>query len=120
MQEMKDAKTPAAGGALDPVCGMTVDPARSAGRHEHMGTVYYFCCEGCRAKFAADPEKYLAPAATREGHGESDAPLLSIGGSSAGSSSSGSSTGGAAGGIPASGGDGGGTLLTIGSGPSRA
>ena len=58
---------PAGGGAparltaTDPVCGMTVDPAAAKHRAEHEGVAYAFCCEGCRAKFAADPAKYLAP-----------------------------------------------------------
>jgi P-type Cu+ transporter len=43
----------------DPVCGMTVDPAKSTHRHAHDGHDYFFCCAGCRGKFAADPEKYL-------------------------------------------------------------
>ena len=43
--------------ALDPVCGMTVDPARAAGHVEHDGTTYYFCSKGCVAKFTADPEE---------------------------------------------------------------
>ena len=43
----------------DPVCGMTVDPDAGKPRHEHGGHVYHFCSEGCRAKFAADPAKYL-------------------------------------------------------------
>jgi Cu+-exporting ATPase len=47
--------------ALDPVCGMTVDPAKAAGSHEHGGVKYYFCGKGCLARFQADPEKYLAP-----------------------------------------------------------
>ena len=47
--------------AKDPVCGMTVDPATSQHRHEHAGETYYFCCDGCRGKFAADPEGYLKP-----------------------------------------------------------
>jgi P-type Cu+ transporter len=51
-----------AGGAIDPVCGMTVDPAKTAHRHEHDGRTYYFCCGGCRAKFAADPARYVQPA----------------------------------------------------------
>ena len=42
----------------DPVCGMDVDPGRPAARHEHDGRTYYFCCEGCRNLFKADPEKY--------------------------------------------------------------
>ncbi len=45
----------------DPVCGMTVDPARAAGRVEHKGNTYYFCSKGCAAKFTADPERYLSP-----------------------------------------------------------
>ena len=43
----------------DPVCGMTVDPAAGKPSAEHDGHVYHFCCEGCRAKFAADPDAYL-------------------------------------------------------------
>ena len=45
--------------ALDPVCGMTVDPARAAHRHDHHGVTYVFCSAGCRAAFAADPHRYL-------------------------------------------------------------
>src|SRR6478609_9105291 len=45
---------------LDPVCGMTVDPATSKHRFEHHGKTFHFCSAGCRTKFAADPEKYLA------------------------------------------------------------
>ena len=41
----------------DPVCGMTVDPAAGKPRHEHGGRTFHFCSEGCRAKFAADPER---------------------------------------------------------------
>jgi Cu+-exporting ATPase len=45
--------------ATDPVCGMKVDPATPKHRFDHGGTTYDFCCGGCRAKFAADPAKYL-------------------------------------------------------------
>jgi Cu+-exporting ATPase len=59
---------PATGGATDPVCGMSVDPATAKHSTEHQGQTYYFCSNGCKTKFAADPEKYLhhhhdAPAA---------------------------------------------------------
>jgi P-type Cu+ transporter len=47
-------------GVRDPVCGMTVDPHTAAHRHVHHGRTHYFCSAGCRAKFAADPAKYLA------------------------------------------------------------
>src|SRR5579863_4871882 len=43
----------------DPVCGMTVDPAKTPHRHDYRRQTYYFCSAGCRGKFAADPEKYL-------------------------------------------------------------
>jgi Cu+-exporting ATPase len=46
----------------DPVCNMDVDPAHpKGGTHVHAGRTYYFCNPKCRAKFAAEPEKYLAP-----------------------------------------------------------
>ena len=44
--------------AIDPVCEMVVDPA-TARSAEVRGKTYYFCSEGCRAKFVADPDKYL-------------------------------------------------------------
>ncbi len=46
----------------DPVCGMTVDPHKTPHRAEHARRTYYFCAAGCRTKFLADPERYLAPA----------------------------------------------------------
>jgi Cu+-exporting ATPase len=54
----------AAATVKDPVCGMSVDPATAGHRAEHEGETYYFCSAGCRAKFVADPEKYLAPSKT--------------------------------------------------------
>jgi Cu+-exporting ATPase len=44
----------------DPVCGMTVTPA-SEHHYVHKNSDYYFCCQGCQSKFAADPEHYLNP-----------------------------------------------------------
>lgn len=46
-------------GVLDPVCGMTVDPATSKHRFEYRGETFHFCSAGCRTKFAADPASYL-------------------------------------------------------------
>jgi P-type Cu+ transporter len=48
-----------AGAAQDPVCGMTVDPARAAARREHAGETYVFCSKGCAQKFEAAPQNYL-------------------------------------------------------------
>jgi len=50
-------------GAIDPVCGMSVDPHTTPHRHTHQGHPYYFCSAGCRSKFAADPARYLLPTA---------------------------------------------------------
>jgi len=46
---------------LDPVCGMTVDPLKTAHHAEHEGHAFHFCSAGCRTKFVADPVKYLGP-----------------------------------------------------------
>ena len=46
--------------AIDPVCGMTVDPKIRCGQHEHKGQTYYFCSQDCLAKFKQDPEKWLS------------------------------------------------------------
>ena len=47
--------------AIDPICGMTVDPATAAGYHEHQGQRYYFCGLSCLERFKADPERALQP-----------------------------------------------------------
>ncbi|MDB6085366.1 MAG: copper-translocating P-type ATPase [Gammaproteobacteria bacterium] len=52
---------PTAEHARDPVCGMTVDPHTAKHRLEYEGETRYFCCDGCRTKFLADPHRYSAP-----------------------------------------------------------
>ncbi|WP_050898492.1 MULTISPECIES: heavy metal translocating P-type ATPase [Nitrospirillum] len=47
-------------GVKDPVCGMTVDPATAAHRAQVGDTTYWFCSNGCLAKFHADPGKYVS------------------------------------------------------------
>jgi P-type Cu+ transporter len=49
------------GAVIDPVCGVTVHTATARHRLEHGGTTFHFCCAGCHDKFAADPDRYLAP-----------------------------------------------------------
>jgi P-type Cu+ transporter len=46
---------------IDPVCGMTVDPARAPGKQKHGEETYYFCSRRCMVKFIADPEAFLKP-----------------------------------------------------------
>jgi xanthine dehydrogenase accessory factor len=48
--------------AVDPVCGMTVAVAADTPSAEHAGTTYWFCCPGCRGRFARDPSRFLASA----------------------------------------------------------
>lgn len=43
---------------IDPVCGMTVDPATALSA-EVDGQTYYFCARGCRKAFLTDPGSYL-------------------------------------------------------------
>jgi Cu+-exporting ATPase len=44
---------------------MLVDPHKTQHRAEHAGRPYYFCCAGCKAKFLANPQRYLAPEAAK-------------------------------------------------------
>ena len=64
--------------AIDLVCGMTVSKDTSH-RAQHRGADYYFCSDGCRRKFVADPEKYVGKlkddaAHDRHGHHHGHAP----------------------------------------------
>ena len=47
--------------AIDPICGMTVDPATAAGSHDHQGQRYYFCGLSCLERFKANPEQAILP-----------------------------------------------------------
>ena len=53
--------------AIDPVCGMTVDPTVARARNltvRHADTDYFFCGRGCKLDFEEDPERYLDPGYT--------------------------------------------------------
>ena len=60
---------PPATSVIDPVCGMTVDPANAAGSFEYQGKTYYFCSTHCVHRFSQNPESFLnktaAPAPTQ-------------------------------------------------------
>jgi Cu+-exporting ATPase len=64
------APEPSVGRVIDPVCGMSVNPATAkGGALDHDGRTYHFCSPRCRDRFAADPTKYLpakAPTATTD------------------------------------------------------
>ncbi len=44
--------------AIDPVCGMEVVAIETSLHADVDGTRYYFCSEGCRSSFLADPQRY--------------------------------------------------------------
>ncbi|MTV16391.1 MULTISPECIES: heavy metal translocating P-type ATPase [Bradyrhizobium] len=56
-----DAAPAEAAFAIDPVCGMKVNPATAKHRFSYKGEEYLFCSGRCRERFEADPEKYLKP-----------------------------------------------------------
>ena len=55
-----DVTPHAATTAIDPVCGMSVDPETATWKTDYKGQTYYFCAGSCRTKFIANPGKYLA------------------------------------------------------------
>jgi P-type Cu+ transporter len=65
---MMPAGAPQGGGELDPVCGMTVQPATAAGSYEHRGKTYYFCSKSCLEKFRTNPHYYATPPAQPTSH----------------------------------------------------
>ena len=54
--------------AIDPVCGMTVDPAKTPHHASHDSHDYHFCGARCRDRFVAAPMSFLGPK-------EPDAPM---------------------------------------------
>jgi YHS domain-containing protein len=45
--------------AVDPVCKMTVDENKAAGKSDYHGKTYYFCAIVCKTKFDRDPAAYV-------------------------------------------------------------
>ena len=56
--------------AIDPVCGMRVDPSVAADTRMYRGTTYHFCSAWCAKKFDADAAAYIAASQQR---GDDDA-----------------------------------------------
>lgn len=55
---MKTMKT-----AIDPVCGMKVEPAETTPSQEYQGRRFWFCSSRCQTAFAQAPERYVGNAA---------------------------------------------------------
>ena len=45
--------------AIDPVCGMEVDPLTAEYMSEYKDEIYYFCSPSCKISFDSEPEAYL-------------------------------------------------------------
>ncbi len=58
----KAAAAPAAGEVACPVSGEKFVPTAESPRSEYQGKSYAFCCAGCKKKFDAAPDKFLASA----------------------------------------------------------
>lgn len=54
-------EVPVATAVIDPVCGMEVTE-ESEWTAEYEGVTFYFCSEGCRDQFIAEPGKFLEAA----------------------------------------------------------
>ena len=44
---------------VDVICKMKIDKRTAEFKSEYKGKTYYFCMSGCKAKFDADPKKYI-------------------------------------------------------------
>lgn len=51
------AHGPGSGKVQDPVCGCWIDPKAAAAMSHCGGETYYFCDEGCKAKFEVSPQR---------------------------------------------------------------
>lgn len=49
---------------INPVCGVPIDKSNPKYVIEYKGEKVYFCCDGCKEQFVADPEKYMSRMAT--------------------------------------------------------
>ncbi|HEX8407553.1 MAG TPA: YHS domain-containing protein [Thermoanaerobaculia bacterium] len=50
--------TTATATVTDPVCGMTIDPAKAVGSSSYNGQTYHFCSRGCETRFDVAPAEY--------------------------------------------------------------
>src|SRR3954451_932240 len=72
-REESKGSTPAASSskasAIDPICGMRVDPEHPrGGSFEYRGHDYFFCSVSCKAKFSGDPEAYFTRRSSPDTH----------------------------------------------------
>ncbi|MDP2601817.1 MAG: heavy metal translocating P-type ATPase [Deltaproteobacteria bacterium] len=66
---------------IDPVCHMSVEEEQAAATYQYDGRNYYFCAQGCRDRFAENPEKFLnGQPAERSGNSRCDPEALAVDG----------------------------------------
>ena len=65
---VKRSKTDYIKPEVDPVCKMFVTPESAAASFEFDGKNYYFCAQGCKDRFAAEPDRFLAESGTKTGN----------------------------------------------------
>ena len=70
IQATPDSSASAEKMVVDPVCRMTIDPATAAASEVFEGKPVYFCSEGCRRRFLADPAAYAVAVAAPEMDGD--------------------------------------------------
>jgi Cu+-exporting ATPase len=61
--EEQEETTMAPTTAVDPICGMTVNPETAAASREVDGVTYHFCSAHCATTFDADPARYTTASA---------------------------------------------------------
>ena len=49
---------------INPVCGIPIDMNNPKHIVEYKGEKVYFCCDGCKVKFDAEPDKYIKKTST--------------------------------------------------------
>ncbi|MEZ5439687.1 MAG: heavy metal translocating P-type ATPase [Lysobacteraceae bacterium] len=59
--------------AIDPVCGMSIDPEKTKHHSEHDGVIWHFCAARCKERFDADPNAFVDKGQRRQaGHKAAD------------------------------------------------
>lgn len=54
------AETPAPAAKTDPVCGMEVEPSKTAPQSVYEGTTYCFCSKRCKEEFDKNPSRHAS------------------------------------------------------------
>ena len=44
---------------VDPVCGLTIDEDKAAGKIGYAGDMFYFCSKDCEQRFLEDPAEFI-------------------------------------------------------------